>query len=204
MTNVTSQKRLRWGVRLTALAVIGVSPSFADPRPPTNWGLPQLMASMREVRSARAQFSEQKFDRLLKQSLQSSGILTYVAPDQLEKATLAPVPSRMIVKGDRLTVGQPDGKTRDLSLSEYPAIGALVASIRATLAGDAATLTRYYIMTMEGDAAAWSLRLEPRDDRLRAYLASIRIRGEGNTIRAIATQERDGDRTEMSIAPEPQ
>jgi hypothetical protein len=38
---------------------------------------------------------------------------------------------------------------------------------------------------------------------LRALLAVIRIRGEGSTIRSIETLERDGDRTEMTIMPDP-
>jgi hypothetical protein len=79
----------------------------------------------------------------------------------------------------------------------------LVAGIRATLAGNTATLTRYYTPTLTGSAADWSLRLEPQDARLRALLAVIRIRGEGSTIRSIETLERDGDRTEMTIMPDP-
>ena len=190
-------------VLLLTMALLAVSPAFADPPGLISWGLPQLMASMREVQSATARFSERKFDRLLKQPLLSSGTLIYVAPDQLQKETLVPVRSRLTVKGDRLTVVQPDGKTRDLSLSEYPALGALIESARATLAGDGTTLARYYRPTLTGDARGWSLLLEPRDNRLRAILTSIRIQGEGNAIRGIETQEHDGDRTEMTITPEP-
>ncbi len=196
-----SLRTLRGLILTTAL--LAAPHAYADPPGLMTWGLPQLMAGMREVRTATARFSERKFDRLLKQPLLSSGTLIYVAPDQLQKETLAPVPSRMTVKGDRLTVVQPDGKTRDLSLSDYPALGALIESARATLAGDGATLTRYYSPTLTGDARAWSLLLEPRDDRLRAILTSIRIQGAGNAIRGIETQEHDGDRTEMTILPEP-
>ena len=192
-----------WRVLLFSLAILAAPPAFADPPGLMGWGLPQLMAGMREVRSATARFSELKFDRLLKQPLRSSGTLVYVAPDQLQKETLAPVPSRMTIKGDRLTVVQPDGKTRDLSLSDYPALGALVESARATLAGDGTTLARYYNLTLTGDAQAWSLLLEPHDDRLRAILTSIRIQGTGNAIIGIETLEHDGDRTEMTIEPEP-
>ncbi len=90
-----------------------------------------------------------------------------------------------------------------MSLSEYPELGALVESIRATLAGDGTTLTRYYTATLAGNAKDWSLRLEPRDDRLRALLTMIRIQGEGNTILGIEAVERDGDRTETTITPDP-
>ena len=155
------------------------------------------------VRTASARFVERKFVQLLARPLQSSGTLIFNAPDRLQKQTLAPTASRLTVDGDRLTVVQPDGKTRDVSLSEVPEIGALVESIRATLAGDGATLTRYYTPTLSGTAGNWSLTLEPRDSRLRNLVTIIRMQGEGTIIRSIETVERDGDRTEMTITPDP-
>jgi outer membrane lipoprotein-sorting protein len=188
------------------LALLIALPCTADADPPTrtpDWSLPQLMAQMHTIRSASARFVERKFAQLLSQPLQTSGTLIFVAPDTLQKQTLAPAPSRLTVVGDRLTIVQPDGRTRTLSLSEVPEIGALVARIRATLAGDAATLNRYYVPTLSGSAGDWSLVLQPRDDRLRELLTVIRIRGEGRLISSIETVERDGDRTEMTITPEP-
>jgi outer membrane lipoprotein-sorting protein len=166
-----------------------------------DWGLPQLMAMMQTVHTATAYFVEQKFDRLLNQPLLSSGTLTFVAPDRLQQQTLAPAPSLLTVDGDRLTVEQPDGKLHTLSLSEVPEVGALVASIRATLAGDSATLSRYYVPTLTGSVGDWSLLLVPKDARLRDLLTMVRIQGEGNTVRSVETTERDGDRTEMTITP---
>jgi outer membrane lipoprotein-sorting protein len=194
---------LTWMVLLLAFAGFPCATAADPPSRVQGWGLPQLMGAMQSVRTASARFVERKFVHLLNQPLQSSGTLTFVAPDQLQKQTLAPAPSRLTVIGDRLEVEQPDGKLRNLSLSDVPEIGALVASIRATLAGDGVTLTRYYTSTLTGSAADWSLLLEPRDPRLRDLLTMIRIRGEGNMIRGIETMERDGDRTEMTIVPDP-
>jgi outer membrane lipoprotein-sorting protein len=201
----TAGKRrwLVWPVLLLALAGTLRSANADPPSQVQDWGLPQLMAGMQTVRTAKAHFVERKFDHLLNQPLQSSGTLIFAAPDRLQKQTLAPAPSRLSIDGDRLTVEPPDGKLRTLSLAEVPELGALVAGIRATLAGNTATLTRYYTPTLTGSAADWSLRLEPQDARLRALLAVIRIRGEGSTIRSIETLERDGDRTEMTIMPDP-
>jgi outer membrane lipoprotein-sorting protein len=201
----TAGKRrwLVWPVLLLALAGTLRSANADPPSQVQDWGLPQLMAGMQTVRTAKAHFVERKFDHLLNLPLQSSGTLIFAAPDRLQKQTLAPAPSRLSIDGDRLTVEPPDGKLRTLSLAEVPELGALVAGIRATLAGNTATLTRYYTPTLTGSAADWSLRLEPRDARLRALLAVIRIRGEGSTIRSIETLERDGDRTEMTIMPDP-
>jgi outer membrane lipoprotein-sorting protein len=160
------------------------------------------MADLRSVRSASGHFVERKFEHLLNQPLQTSGTLMFAAPDRLQEQTLAPTPSRLLVEGDHLTVEQ-GGKIQVLSLSQVPELGALVAGIRATLAGDQGTLTRYYTATLTGSAANWSLLLEPKDARLRELLTMIRIVGEGNTIRGIETVERDGDRTEMTITPDP-
>ncbi len=188
---------------LLALVLLGAAPAYAEAPATIGWALPQLMSRMREVRSATARFTEQKFVRVLKQPLVSSGRLIFVAPDRLQKETLTPVPSRLTVKGARLTLEQPDGGKHDLTLSEYPEIGALVESVRATLAGDDATLTRFYKPTLTGSANDWSLRLEPRAERLQNVLSVIRILGNGNKIHAIDTVEREGDRTEMTIAPDP-
>ncbi len=162
------------------------------------------MSGMHSVRRASASFVEQKFVQMLKQPLQSSGRLIYVAPDRLQKETLAPVRSELIVTGDHLTVQQPDGKTRDLSLSEFPELGSLIESIRATLAGDAATLSRYYAATLTGTQDDGLLQLEPRDPRLRKLLTLVRIQGDGTSIRSVGTMEQNGDRTEMTITPDPE
>ena len=192
------------GFIVAAAVTIAVHVAAADTPPAgTAWGLPQLMASMHGVRTASARFVEKKFVQLLARPLQSSGTLIFNAPDWLQKETLAPTASRLTVNGDRLTVVQPDGKTRDMSLSEIPEIGALVESIRAMLAGDGATLTRYYTPTLSGTAGNWSLTLEPRDSRLRNLVTTIHMQGEGTIIRTIETVEHDGDRTEMTITPDP-
>ncbi len=195
--------RVRWfGAAVWALVVVAHA-AVADPQPlAQGWGLPKLMSDMRSVRSASGHFVELKFEHLLNQPLQTSGTLIFVAPDRLQKQTVVPTPSRLTVEGDHLTVEQ-GGKVQVLSLAEVPELGALVASIRATLAGDQGALTRYYTATLSGSAADWSLLLEPRDARLRELLTMIRIVGEGNTVRSIETVERDGDRTEMTITPDP-
>lgn len=204
--NAGDRRSLAWLPMLIVAAGLSAAPhnTFADPlTSATPWALPQLMASMHGVRTASARFVEQRFVHLLDRPLQSAGTLIFNAPDRLQKQTMTPAPSRLTVDGDHLTVVQSDGKTSDLSLSQFPEIGALVESIRATLAGDSATLTRYYTATLSGTSDDWQLLLEPRDNRLRNFVTTIRIQGDGTLIRSIETVERDGDRTEMTITPDP-
>lgn len=204
--NAGKRWSLAWLPMLIIAADLSATPynTFADPpTSATPWDLPQLMASMHGVRTASARFVEQRYVHLLDRPLQAAGTLTFNAPDRLQKQTITPAPSRLTVDGDHLTIVQPDGKTSDLSLSQFPEIGALVESIRATLAGDSATLTRYDTATLSGTADDWLLLLEPRDNRLRNFVTTIRIQGDGTLIRNIETVERDGDRTEMTITPDP-
>jgi outer membrane lipoprotein-sorting protein len=165
-----------------------------------DWGLPQLMQGLAQVKSASAQFTERKTMHLLTAPLMTSGTLAYVAPDRMQKTTLAPVPEQFVLDRDQVTiVGVPDNQAHTFSLSEYPQIGGLVEGIRATLAGDLPTLERLYILEFKGAPADWQLLLQPRDSDLARFIKWIRIRGSRDRIEAIATESSDGDYSDMSI-----
>ena len=167
--------------------------------PPPSWGLPELMAQLRQVRTATGYFVERKYLHLLPDPLQSSGWLTYIAPDRLQKETLEPKPARLTVDADHLTIEREGEKPRDIALREIPELGALIESIRATLAGDAAQLMRHHTVTLDGTASRWTLLLIPREPTLRRLITAIHIAGSGATIQSIQTQEADGDHTDMTI-----
>lgn len=169
----------------------------AQAAPP--WGLDRLMDGLKSVRSAAAHFVERRELAALNTPLQSAGTLAYVAPDQLQKVTLRPKPARLTVIGDRLTVEQEGAAPRNLSVSGSPELGAFVASIRATLAGDLASLQTFYTVVLDGDATDWTLRLVPRDARMRSMLSEVRIHGVGHALTRIETEEAGGDRSVMDI-----
>jgi hypothetical protein len=185
-----------------ALSVLVALPAAAQP--PTvdapRWGLPQLMASLQQVKSASGQFVERKTLRVLNQPLVASGTLLYVAPDQIQKITVSPQRERLALSGDTLTVeGGPDDRTRTMPLASYPEVAAFVEGIRATLAGDLPALERFYTVRLAGDPTSWQIELQPREERLRKLVQWIRIRGSGDLIRAVDTEQGDGDHSEMSI-----
>ena len=164
------------------------------------WALPQLMQSLRQVKSSTAYFSERKELRMLSEPLMSSGMLNYVAPDKLQKSTLLPRPERLSIDGGKLTIERSEtSENRTVALADFPEIGAFVESIRATLAGDLPALDRYYTISFQGDAGDWQMTLEPKEPRLRELVKSIRIAGRGTSIRTIVSEQGDGDRSEMSI-----
>ena len=162
-----------------------------------------LMARMREVRATTGSFTEQRHLALLSAPLRASGRLVYVAPDRLRKETLAPVPGLFDLDGDSLTVAGAGQPAQVLSLRRNPQIAALAEGIRATLAGDLATLQRHHTVTLAGGAAGWTLLLAPRDRQVREIISELHISGVGWRVESIETRAPGGDRTRMDITQDP-
>jgi outer membrane lipoprotein-sorting protein len=166
------------------------------------WNLATLMATMHQVNGSTARFVETRYLHLLNQPQHSSGRLIYTAPDRLQKETIEPAASRMTIVGQRLTIERPGQPVREMSLQDNSAIGALVESIRATLAGDQATLTRYFTIMFDGGPDNWVLGLVPTEPGMRALVTTIRIQGQQASIREIDTTQADGDRIDTIITPD--
>jgi len=165
------------------------------------FGLDQLMAELRQVKSATGRFVERKELHMLDKPVEASGTLIYLAPDQMQKITISPSWERLAVRQSTLTIEQ-EGKTRSFSLADRPEIGAFVESIRSTLAGDLATLERFYTVTLTGDAKDWHLSLVPKERKLQELVKDIRISGSGRSIHTVETEEADSDRSVMRVVEE--
>lgn len=163
-----------------------------------DWDIARLMETLARTKASEAKFVERKYIALLDAPLESSGELSYVAPDRLEKRTLTPKPESMLLDGDTLTLER-GGRKRSLPLSAYPEIGALVDSIRGTLAGDHQALARSYALALEGDAAHWTLTLTPSEPRMAQYVQKIRIGGSRGEVTMVEVFQADGDRSLMNI-----
>ena len=179
---------------LLSLLLLLVAPDAAA------WGVEQLMQDLGKVRSASARFVERKHLAILTAPLESSGTLTYVAPDRLEKHTLAPRAESMVLERGQLTLESAEPKRhRTLRLDDYPVIGVFVESIRSTLAGDLALLRRLYEVALEGDERKWRLVLKPLDPKMAEVVSEIRIGGSRDWIGSIEFLEPGGDRSVMTI-----
>jgi outer membrane lipoprotein-sorting protein len=166
-----------------------------------DWGIESLMRELAQVKSSRAKFSERKQIAILNAPLDSSGILIYSAPSRLEKHTLAPRQESMVLDGDRLTLENRQRKQRRaFALSDHPVIWAFVESIRSTLAGDLATLRRFYQVSLEGDERQWRLVLKPVEPAMLEVVSDIRIGGSRDQVLSMEFIEANGDRSTMTIA----
>jgi outer membrane lipoprotein-sorting protein len=164
-----------------------------------DWGVEQLMQALGEVKSSQAAFVELKHIAILTTPLQSRGRLVYEAPDRLEKHTRTPQRETLLLVRDQLTIESPGRKSRTVVLADYPVVWAFVESIRSTLAGDLATLARFYEVKLDGEERRWRLLLRPRDPQMRELVSEIRMSGSRNWIETIETVETNGDRSVMTI-----
>jgi hypothetical protein len=160
--------------------------------------LDRLMSALAQRKHGHVTFVERKFIALLDQPVESSGELFYDAPDRLEKRTLKPKPESLVLAGGVLTA-QRGRHQYVLDLKQYPQVIPFIESIRATLAGDRASLERLFKLTFTGSIDRWTLELVPLDAKLLSTVKQIHIEGEKDTISSIEVQEADGDHSLLTI-----
>lgn len=89
------------------------------------------------------------------------------------------------IEAGKVEVRRDDGALRRFSLRRAPELRALMASIEAVLAGDAALLARHFRLQMGGREEAWTLRLVPLDARLARRVEALELRGAGHELRCM-------------------
>jgi hypothetical protein len=181
-------------------AALATTPTSTDAPAPTQ-DLDRLMALLAKRQHGHVTFVEEHFLAVLDRPVESSGELLYDAPDRLEKRTLKPKPESVILEHGVITARR-GHRTYVLNLSDYPQIVPLIDSIRATLAGDRASLERIFKVTLDGPLEHWTLLLLPSDSSVAKSVKQIRIEGAQDAIHTVEIQQADGDRSLLTIGPE--
>lgn len=162
--------------------------------------LGSLMTHLASRGDAAASFTEEQYVAALDRPLKSSGELRYHAPGLLEKRTLEPRPETLRYE-DGIAWSERQGRQRKVDLHRFPQVLPLVESIRATLAGDREAIERLFEPVLEGDEAAWRLRLVPREAEARKVVSVIRVEGRGTDIARLTLERPNGDRTVTTLMP---
>lgn len=165
-----------------------------------DWALADLMQLLAQQKSGKASFVEKKYIGILDKPLESSGELSFDAPDRLEKRTLKPRAEAMLLDGDKLTVTMHERRPINLRLQDHPEIATLVESIRGTLSGDKAALEKNYTIDFTGVQSKWQLTLAPVQKEVAKVVRQIRIGGADANIKLITFDQVDGDRFVMTIS----
>jgi outer membrane lipoprotein-sorting protein len=162
--------------------------------------LSALTTLLGRVQSGEASFVETRRIEMLDRTLQSSGRLSFKAPDSFVRETLKPRHEKLAVDGNTLTMSQGE-RSRTMQLDASPEAAVIVEAVRGTLTGNRATLERLFETTVSGDSRAWTLKLVPRDLRLRGQVSAVQVSGREAMAREVQVQLADGDRSVMTIEP---
>ena len=174
-------------------------PARAQAEPFTLAQLTQLLA---QVKAGEATFTETRAVAVLDRTLESTGRLSFAAPDTFVRETLKPRREKLAVVGNTVTLSQ-GTRTRTVALDAVPEAAVIVEAVRGTLTGNRDALERHFSTRVSGTAPRWALELVPLDVRLRGQVASVRVAGTQGVVREVTVALADGDRSVMTIEPVP-
>lgn len=183
---------------ITALLSLGLLPAGQASAQAADWGLPVLLADISRNSGGTARFAERRFVAALDTPVDTTGVLVFVRPARLEKRTEKPRAETLIVDGDDMIVDR-NGQRRNFSLRQSPEAAAMIEGLRATLAGDRATLERLFVVALEGSAVRWSMVLTPRLPEAARLLRQVRLSGERADLGLIEIDQSNGDRSVMRV-----
>lgn len=162
------------------------------------WNVATLLEEIARTNPPKARFVERRFVAALDEPVDTSGELLFVRPSRLEKRVLKPRPETLVLDGDELIIER-GGQRRSFSLRQVPEAGALVESLRSTLAGDRATLERLFVIRLEGSPAQWQLFLDPKGAEASRLLRQVRMSGMRGRVDLIEIDQSNGDRSVMRV-----
>lgn len=160
--------------------------------------LPELARLMAQVKSGEAVFTEKRSVAMLERTLESSGRLTFSAPDTFVRETLKPRPEKVSVVGNQLALTS-NNRTRTYRLDAVPEAAVMVEAIRGTLTGNRQAIERNFNATVSGQAQRWTMELVPIEQQVRDLVRSVVITGQQSWVREVTVVMADGDRSVMII-----
>ncbi|HEY8120734.1 MAG TPA: outer membrane lipoprotein carrier protein LolA [Myxococcota bacterium] len=193
-----SRRARRWARLLCGLAALTAAAGRAD-----DAGDAQLAARIARLRApgeVEREFVETKRLALLREPVESRGVMAFAPPDRLRWEILAPEPSRLRVEGARVSFERAGARARQLDLTLEPGARGLVDAVRFLLAGDLAALRRSYEVTLAEDGDAWRLALAPRDEAERRVVSRIELAGAGDAARELWLHFANGDLSYVAFA----
>ena len=196
-------ERRRVLVSLGAVATVliclvsGVNPAA---HAASEFDLAQLTVLLAQVKAGEATFTETRHVKMLDKTLESSGRLSFEAPDTFVRETIKPRADRVAVVGNRVTMSQ-GTRSRTVALDSVREASVIIEAIRGTLTGNREALERSFTARVSGNPQRWSLELVPREPYLREQVALVRVSGERAVVREVQVAMFDGDRSVMTIEP---
>ncbi len=190
----------RAALALLAALVLPTLPTHAQ----ATFDIVELMRTLAQVKSGEATFTETRSVAMLERTLQSSGRLSFEAPDSFVRETLKPRREKIAVIGNNVTMSIGNGtgaRSRTVPLDSVPEAAVIMEAIRGTLTGNRDAIERHFTPTVAGTPQRWTLELKPREPRLRELVIAVRLAGDKGLVREVTVAMADGDKSVMTIEP---
>jgi len=156
-----------------------------------------LMALLGRVQRVEVDYRETVESGLIDTAISTRGRLAYEAPDHISR--LSDRGEGFVLDGDHMQLIADGHVVKELEVSDIAPLEAMVGALRATFAGDLATLRADYRLDYRPGNGHWTLDLAPRDSSLSHVFRHIGMVGDGATITTIAMEEPDGDRRTLHM-----
>ena len=166
----------------------------------SSFDLAQLMQTLAQVRAGEATFTEKRSVAILERTLESSGRMSFEAPDTFVRETLKPRREKIAIVGNTVTMSL-GTRSRSVPLDSVPEAAVIMEAVRGTLTGNREAIERNFTAGVSGTAQRWSLELKPREPRLRELVIAVRLSGEKSLVREVSVAMADGDRSVMTLEP---
>ncbi|MCY4245204.1 MAG: outer membrane lipoprotein carrier protein LolA [Gammaproteobacteria bacterium] len=169
------------------------------------WDLPALMKELGGIRLIDAAFTEQKQAEFLSGGeFAVSGEMHFKAPHTLRRIVTKPYRESIIIDESTVIIKRMDSKNetdkvRFIEIDSHPSIRLFIDSMRATMAGDLATVLEIYEVELSGDRGEWSLRLVPQRKALKKFINAVDVTGSANRISTLLVHEDDGTRSLITL-----
>ena len=160
-----------------------------------------IFEAFRHMPGLEARFEERKYLAMLKTPLQSRGRLYFFPPSTLLRRNEGPNAEEIVIDPSQVR-RRYAGKEEILSLKARPEIRPLVESMLWIFTGNLKALRETYHLDFRASAEAgegWTLSLTPRSSPLDRLIATMTIRGKGESVEEIEVRERRGDRSVTRI-----
>jgi hypothetical protein len=161
--------------------------------------LNEVMGQLAAVKNAKSNFTEKRFLKLVKDPIESSGTLTYAAPDRFEKHTTVPLQERMTVERHLVTLQVGNKRPQQIMIDHHPALAAITDAFRGALSGNTALLRNTFKVSADGQRKKWTLNLVPTEQQQLRYIRAIKVSGADNAIEGVEVLQADGDRSVMAL-----
>lgn len=173
--------------RLTLLALLAPLPALT-----AEADLDALLKSLARPAPATVAFSEARYSRLLTRPLTVSGEMSAPEAGTLVRRIDSPYHETMTISATQVRIERGDEKVRVLPLQRAPELRGLLQAFGALLAGDRATMEKYFAIELKRADASWTLSLRPLEQRAAQKLGVLIMSGRGTEPRCLVMRPPDG------------